>query len=144
MGATVYPWGDDPAGQYDWFIGKAVSAGYKGGSQMETENVTELTGDNTDDTMQVNPANPSAGAETPEDTQGTDFGKVIDAQNKTIETLLGQIESLNGQISKLVRSSGTASSVDPDGDVKPDPAPTMGDDYVYLKELGSQIGKRDM
>lgn len=108
------------------------------------KDVTELTEDNTDDNMQVNPANPSAGEETPEDTQGNDFGKVIEAQNKTIETLLGQIESLNGQISKLVRSSGTVSSADPDGDVKPSPAPAKGEDYVYLKELGSQIGKRDM
>lgn len=110
----------------------------------EPQNVNNLPEDNTDDNMQVNPANPSAGAETPEDTQGNDFGKVIEAQNKTIETLLGQIESLNGQISKLVRSSGTASSADPDGDVKPNPAPAKGEDYVYLKELGSQIGKRNM
>lgn len=113
------------------------------GDKDKTKDVTGLTGDNPDDNMQVNPAAPNAGAETPEDTQGNEFGKVIDAQNKTIETLLGQIESLNGQISKLVRSNGTASSADPDEDMKPIPAPTKDEDYVYLKELGSQIGKHD-
>jgi hypothetical protein len=110
----------------------------------DTKNVTELPEDNTDDNIiQANPSQ-GAGAETPEDTTGNDFGKVIDAQNKTIETLLGQIENLNGQISKLVRSSGTASSADPDADVKPNPAPEKGEDYVYLKDLGSQIGRRNM
>ena len=87
-------------------------------------------------------AKPAAGAETPEDTTG--FEKVIERQNATIETLLKQVDSLNDQIARYVRNTSTPASDngntytpnDRDYDV------SIKEDYVYLKDLGWEIGKR--
>lgn len=79
-----------------------------------------------------------AGSEKPEDT----FTETIAKQNETIAALLGQIDSLNAQITNYVRSTGApASGQSSDG--FDDVDITLKDDYVYLKDLGSQIGKRD-
>lgn len=91
-----------------------------------------------DDTAQAQ----AAGAGTPEDTAS--FEKVIEQQNNTIETLLKQVNSLNDQIARYVRTTSTPTSdqepaytsSDRDYDV------TIKEDYVYLKDLGRDIGKR--
>lgn len=82
--------------------------------------------------------NVKAGTETPEDT----FTETIAKQNETITTLLEQIDSLNAQITNYVRSTGTPAS-NQSSDGFDDIDITLKDDYVYLKDLGSQIGKRD-
>ena len=87
-------------------------------------------------------AKPAAGAETPEDTSG--FEKVIERQNATIETLLKQVDSLNDQIARYVRNTSTPASVDGDAHI-PDERNydvSIKEDYVYLKDLGGEIGKR--
>lgn len=118
----------------------------------DNTNNTNLQEDNTNATLQTEPNNDtsqnSAGQQvSPEDTQNGNesYERVIKSQNATIETLTGQIESLNKQISALVRSAGTSSdnstynpAIDPDTNS----APIIPDDYVYLKELGKEIGKR--
>lgn len=119
----------------------------------DSTNNTNLQENNTNDNLQIEPNNDtslnSAGQmDSPEDTQNgyASYERVIKSQNATIETLTGQIESLNKQISALVRSSGTSSdngtynpAIDPDTNS----APIIPDDYVYLKELGKEIGKRN-
>lgn len=68
---------------------------------------------------------------------------IIAKQNGTIDTLTDQIESLNAQIAKLVRSSGsTVEDANTDNGFEDDD-PTSREDYVYLKDLGAEIGKRD-
>lgn len=87
-------------------------------------------------------AKPAAGAETPEDTVG--FEKVIERQNATIETLLKQVESLNDQIARYVRNTSTPAS-DSGNTYTPNEREydvTIKEDYVYLKDLGGEIGKR--
>lgn len=88
-------------------------------------------------------AKPAAGAETPEDTTG--FEKVIERQNATIETLLKQVDSLNDQIARYVRNTSTPAS--DEGSANPASiieyeSPTDEEGYVYLKDLGREIGKR--
>lgn len=104
----------------------------------------ELNNDNVDDNINGNQG-PDAGEKRPEDATGGAYDKVIDSQNQTISALLGQIESLNSQITKLVRANGTESTETPD-DASNDASSEsgeLGEDYVYLKDLGTQIGKRD-
>jgi len=68
---------------------------------------------------------------------------IIAKQNGTIDTLTDQIESLNAQIAKLVRSSGSqVEGANTDNGFEDDD-PTSREDYVYLKDLGAEIGKRD-
>lgn len=84
--------------------------------------------------------NVKAGSEKPEDT----FTETIAKQNDTIAALLGQIDSLNAQITNYVRSTGApASNNQSSNNGFEDFDITLKDDYVYLKDLGSQIGKRD-
>lgn len=80
-----------------------------------------------------------AGTEQPEDT----FTETIAKQNETIAALLGQIDSLNAQITNYVRSTGApASNNQSSNDGFEDFDITLKDDYVYLKDLGAEIGKR--
>lgn len=100
---------------------------------------------NTDDTMQV-AGNTGAGEGTPEDTAavGSAYEATIERQQETINTLLSRIDSLNAQISDYVRSTGSRADegADPD-DNGSATAPVIPEDYVYLKDLGREIGKRD-
>ena len=88
----------------------------------------------------------------PEDTRANvDYQAIIDAQTKTIEKqqelveqLLDRVNDVNAQISMYVRSVGAPA---PDGINPPDdgtkpPAGGIPEDYVYLKDLGKEIGKR--
>lgn len=88
----------------------------------------------------------------PEDTRANvDYQAIIDAQTQTIENqqklveqLLGKVDSMNAQIATYVRSVGAPApegSNPPDDGTKP-PAGGIPEDYVYLKDLGKEIGKR--
>ena len=86
----------------------------------------------------------AAGEKTPEDTAGG-YQKVIDKQNETINTLLDQIDNLNTQIARFVRKTSTPTSDEGKADPAsiPEPVkPTDEEGYVYLKDLGREIGKR--
>ena len=80
----------------------------------------------------------NAGDATPEDT----FRKVIEGQKSTIDMLMEQVESLNGQIARLVRTQGTIADDGANPDTLHDDVQPMPENYVYLKDLGSEIGKR--
>lgn len=103
-----------------------------GGLQDPPEDVTLSTADNTLE----------GAGEAPEDTLGK-YLETINKQQEYINTLIGQVDSLNKQIVSYVRSTGAESS---QGTEPPDnPAQVrekLPDDYVYLKELGKEIGKR--
>lgn len=110
---------------------------------MSATEKDELNNDNVDDTIDENQG-PDAGDSRPEDATGGAYDKVIDSQNQTISALLGQIESLNSQITKLVRANGVESTETPDDATDATgESGELGEDYVYLKDLGTQIGKRD-
>lgn len=81
----------------------------------------------------------NAGNANPEDT----FRKVIEGQKSTIDMLMEQVESLNGQIARLVRTQGTRADDGANPDTLHDGPQPVPENYVYLKDLGSQIGKRD-
>lgn len=87
-----------------------------------------------------------AGASTPEDTPKPEnpYQSTIEQQNSTIQALMEQNERLTTQINKLIRNgaaivddSSTGSASIPDN-----PDITENDDYVPLKDLGSEFGKR--
>lgn len=105
----------------------------------DLSNIEETATIMADDTAQQQ----AAGAVTPEDTAS--FEKVIEQQNATIETLLKQVNSLNDQIARYVRNTSTPANDDQantntlserEYDV------SIKEDYVYLKDLGREIGKR--
>lgn len=84
----------------------------------------------------------AAGEKTPED--AASFEKVIEQQNNTIEALLKQVNSLNDQITRYVRNTSTPTSSEGGADPAsiPEPVkPTDEEGYVYLKDLGREIGK---
>ena len=88
-------------------------------------------------------ATQAAGAVTPEDTAS--FEKVIEQQNNTIETLLKQVNSLNDQIARYVRNTSTPANDDQANTHTPSERGydvSIKEDYVYLKDLGREIGKR--
>lgn len=98
---------------------------------------------NTDDNMQLT-GSAAAGEGTPEDTAaGNAYEHTIERQQETINTLLGRIDSLNAQIADYVRSTGSRADegADPDDNGSAS-APVIPEDYVYLKDLGREIGKR--
>ena len=105
-------------------------------------NNNNLPEGNIDDNITVT-GNAGAG-ENPEDTAaGNAYEHTIEQQQETINTLLGRIDSLNAQIADYVRSTGSRADegVNPD-DNGSDTAPVIPEDYVYLKDLGREIGKR--
>ena len=79
-----------------------------------------------------------AGEGKPEDT----FAATLAKQNETINTLLAQIDSLNDQIANYVRTTGAPVSNANIHDGFEDLDVTLKEDYVYLKDLGAEIGKR--
>ena len=85
-----------------------------------------------------NEGNADAG-ENPEDT----YRKVIEGQKSTIDMLMEQVQSLNGQIARLVRTQGTPAEGGVNPDTLHDDVQPLPENYVYLKDLGSQIGKRN-
>jgi len=114
---------------------------------------TNLSNDNTNGTLDATGKDAAQGAGVnPEDTRASvDYQAIIDAQTQTIEKqqelveqLLGKVDSMNAQIAAYVRSVGAPApegSVPPDDGTKP-PAGGIPEDYVYLKDLGKEIGKR--
>lgn len=118
------------------------------------EDNTNLKKDNTDATLDTTGKDAAQGAgANPEDTRAgmVDYQAIIDAQTQTIENqqklveqLLGKVDSMNAQIATYVRSVGAPApegSIPPDDGTKP-PAGGIPEDYVYLKDLGKEIGKR--
>lgn len=86
----------------------------------------------------------SAGASTPEDTQPENpYEVIIEQQNRTIDTLIAQAESLNAQIVRLLQSGVqiTDGNAQADNGYVNDSA--LPEDYVPLKDLGAEIGKYD-
>lgn len=86
----------------------------------------------------------SAGASAPEDAQPENpYEVIIEQQNRTIDTLIAQAESLNAQIVRLLQSGVQIT----DGNAQPDNGyvndSVLPEDYVPLKDLGAEIGKRD-
>ena len=115
---------------------------------------TNLQEDNTDATINPTGKDAAQGAgANPEDTRAgmVDYQAIIDAQTQTIEKqqelveqLLGKVDSMNAQIATYVRSVGAPAPEGgnpPDDGTKP-PAGGIPEDYVYLKDLGKEIGKR--
>lgn len=87
-----------------------------------------------------------AGASAPEDTPKPEnpYQSTIEQQNSTIQALIEQNERLTTQINKLIRNgaaivddSSTGNTPMPDN-----PDITADDDYIPLKDLGSEFGKR--
>lgn len=114
---------------------------------------TNLSNDNTNGTLDVTGNAAQGAGVNPEDTRANiDYQAIIDAQTKTIEKqqelvsqLLDKVNSVNAQIATYVRSVGAPApegSNPPDDGTKP-PAGGIPEDYVYLKDLGKDIGKRD-
>lgn len=85
---------------------------------------------------------PNGAGDAPEDTLGK-YLETINKQQEYINTLIGQVDSLNKQIVSYVRSTGAEPS---QGTEPPDNSAQVRDklpeDYVYLKDLGKEIGKR--
>lgn len=83
---------------------------------------------------------PNGAGEAPEDTLGK-YQETIAAQQKQIGVLLEQVQSLNDQIVSYVRSTGAKAedNLVPEGGGKS----AFDEDYVYLKDLGKDIGKRE-
>lgn len=108
-------------------------------NNQDLSNIEETATITAGDTVQQQ----AAGEKTPEDTAS--FEKVIEQQNNTIEALLKQVNSLNDQIARYVRNTSTPTSnegsADPASIIEPE-KPTDKEDYVYLKDLGREIGKR--
>lgn len=106
------------------------------------DNNNNLQGNKTPDKMKE-PDNTAGAGKDPEDTTaaGNAYERTIEKQQETINTLLGRIDSLNAQITDYVRSIGT--HVDEGADPnKTGSEPKVPEDYVYLKDLGKEIGKR--
>ena len=107
------------------------------------QNNNNLPEGNTDDNISAT-GSAGAGEGTPEDTAaGNAYEHTIEQQQETINTLLGRIDSLNAQIADYVRSTGSRveEGVNPD-DNGSTTVPVIPEDYVYLKDLGKEIGKR--
>lgn len=118
---------------------------------MKNENENATMNDNLnivpeDDNMQADTGTETcAGASAPEDTQtGNPYQSTIEQQNSTIQALMEQNERLTVQINKLIRNG--AAIVDdplPGNPTMPDnPDITANDDYIPLKDLGSEFGRR--
>lgn len=106
----------------------------------ENENLT-----NENENATISPDDPQqAAGQTPEDTAtGNErYERIIESQNKTIDTLVSQVESLNAQIAKVIRQTPVAVDTTVNAAADNAPANAIPDDYVYLKDLGKDIGKR--
>lgn len=104
----------------------------------------KLTEGNPDDTMQKT-GTAGAGETAPEDTSaGTAYEQTIAKQQDTITTLLDRVDSLNAQIADYVRSTGSKADegANPDDNGQGASKNVIPEDYVYLKDLGKEIGKR--
>lgn len=112
----------------------------------------ELQESKNDANVSIKDTGTGAGQGSPEDTPATPSNEVsayertIAAQNKTIELLTRQVESLNEQMGAFVRSVGAQApeGEKPENAIYANPANTreIPEDYIYLKDLGKQVGKR--
>lgn len=111
---------------------------------MTTEDNSNLQEGNAPDTIgeAQGDAQQAAGVEAPEDTASA-YLRTIAEQQDTIKDLLGQVSSLNSQMASFARSMGSHVSQEDDPDKAANVAAGLPDDYVYLKDLGKDIGKRD-
>lgn len=116
------------------------------------ENTTNVTNDDLNivpegDNMQADTGTDTgAGASTPEDTPKAEnpYQSTINQQNSTIQALMEQNERLTTQINKLIRNGAAIVDESSTGNASiPDnPDIAVSDDYVPLKDLGSEFGKR--
>lgn len=100
-----------------------------------------------DDNMQADTGTDTgAGPSSPEDTPNAEnpYRSTIEQQNSTIQALMEQNERLTTQINKLIRNGAAIVDDSSTGSVSmPDnPDITASDDYIPLKDLGSEFGKR--
>lgn len=105
--------------------------------QLNDEN-KQLTDEPKNPIIELGNEGKAGAGENPEDT----YRKVIEGQKSTIDMLMEQVESLNGQIARLVRTQGTSADEGQNPDTLHDEPQPMPENYVYLKDLGSEIGKR--
>lgn len=111
---------------------------------MKDEDNNSLQEGNTPDTIGETQGNaqPAAGVEAPEDTASA-YLRTIAEQQETINNLLGQVSSLNSQMASFARSMGSPVTQEDNPDKAANIPAALPDDYVYLKDLGKEIGKRD-
>lgn len=113
----------------------------------ELENISEVS-DNTPDSEIATGIAPAAGVRAPEDTAtaANPWESIAGQQQDTIEKLTAHIESLNAQIARLVQGGAQISDAKPAAGnpqfMNEMPANTLPDDYVPLRELGREIGKK--
>lgn len=91
-----------------------------------------------------------AGAKTPEDTdvKADPRDKIIEQQTSTIDTLLERTEQLTKQINSLLAMGAQINDGKADTGAQTQTqtqtfSPFEDDEYVPLRDLGAEIGKRD-
>lgn len=87
-----------------------------------------------------------AGAKTPEDTdvRADPRDKIIEQQTSTIDTLLQRTEQLTKQINSLLAMGAQINDGKADtGEQTQAPSPIEDEEYVPLRNLGAEIGKKD-
>lgn len=118
--------------------------------QQPQENNTNLQENNTPvtitptapDNPAANVATNSAEGTTSEDTR-TAQQQIIDQQNETITALLERTQSLTNQINELIRNGAAINDNSTQAQQQPQAnTPSLADDYVPLKDLGAEFGKR--
>ena len=118
--------------------------------QQQQENNTNLQENNTPatitptapDNQAANVATISAGESTPEDTPNAQQ-QIINQQNETIAALLERTQSLTNQINELIRNGAAITDNSTNAQQQQQaPTPSLADDYIPLKDLGAEIGKR--
>lgn len=120
-------------------------------TEQQQENNTNLQENNTPDTITLtapdttggNVATISAGENAPEDTPNAQQ-QIINQQNETIAALLERTQSLTNQINELIRNGAAINDGNSTNAQQQQQAatPSLADDYIPLKDLGAEIGKR--
>ena len=104
-------------------------------------NVADNLNDNTEDvTIALDGSGIVAeGEKASEDTVA--YEKIIAKQDKLIDTLMERVENLQSQITRYVRITSATVEDAPAHDTG-ESENSIPENYVYLKDLGAQIGKR--
>lgn len=113
----------------------------------ELENNPEIV-DNAPDSEIATGNVPAAGVRAPEDTAtaANPWESIAGQQQETIEKLTAHIESLNAQIARLVQGGAQISDSKPAADnvqyMNAMPANSIPENYVPLRDLGKELGKK--
>lgn len=114
----------------------------------DESNETNLQTDESTDNIMATAAGDAAdaGAKTPEDTdvRADPRDKIIEQQTSTIDTLLERTEQLTKQINNLLAMGAQINDGKADTGAQAQPHnPIEEEEYVPLRDLGAEIGKRD-